>query len=253
MPKPRSADDPALEGRHRDVILTMATTVMCPITVLHAIHFSGVAVRTRQRMMAVLSQWRLVNRAAVKVRAPHVGRRRALVYLSHEGWQLAGTLGAAVPPLAMRRLAAAVSDAVAEVADAYATALTSGLLDAGALWTVCPPPQQEYAPMPEGVWALLQRDQEVLAFDLDLPGRSLAQVENRLKNWRHFIAAHRQEHQRVAVCYVATTDRRQQEIAGLRSQNGWGWLHLDTPGAVLRSQFLSGTPGDSGPCSGGTG
>lgn len=241
MPLPWDTRVVALEDRDRHVILTVAATVMCPLSILRAIHFSNVAPRTQQRRVRVLSRLQLVEQVSVNARGPARTRSRVLISLSSRGWQFAEALGVTVPPPSMRQLASVIPGAVALVADAYATAATSGLLDTRAEWTVCPRPSQEYAPMPGGVWASFQGGQVLLTFDLDFPGRSLAQVENRLKNWHHFVVAHQNE-RRISVCYVVADDRRRREIEPLRSQKGWEWLQLDTPSTVLQTRFISDTP-----------
>lgn len=242
MSRPRSVSTVALEDRDLAVILTLAATLMCPLAALHVIHFPGVALRIQRKRIAILLHTRLVKRVNVAAHGQPLRRRRVLVYLSKEGWQMAGTLGAAAPPLSAQQLATVVPGSVALVADAYAMAATSALLDKDAQWELCPRSPHGYAPMPEGVLALLQREQELLAFDLDLPGRSLAQVEDRLKTWHHFVVACR-EKQSVTVCYVVTAHRRRQQIEALRSKGGWDWLQLDMPDSAVCARFLIDTPG----------
>jgi len=53
--------------------------------------------------------------------------------------------------------------------------------------------------MTDGVWATFHNEQDLLAFDLDLPGRNLAHVQDRLMQWVGFMLV-RPPEQRVSMC-----------------------------------------------------
>lgn len=233
MPKLHAANA-VPEELDRAIVLTLAATVLCPLTILRAIHAPYLLQSTQPNRITVLARAGLVERAYVNPMNPAMSRSGVLVLLSKKGWHMAGTLGASVLQPAVRLRAAALSNAVALVAGAYAAARTSGLIAAGGLWAVSP---QGHALMPEGVWATFQNGQDFLAFDPDLPGRDMARVEDRLKNWQDFVAA-RQREWRVRVCYVGAQEKRREQVESLRIRHGWDWLQMDAPDAVLRAQFL---------------
>ena len=95
-------DVTVLGDRGHSVILTLATTVLCPLNVLRAIHFSDISPRNQKKHMAVLSRLLLGERTRVKMQLPGLDRTGVLESLTHAGWRLAGSLGAVVPQPAMR-------------------------------------------------------------------------------------------------------------------------------------------------------
>lgn len=225
-----------LTDRDRSVVLSLAHTAAATLRQVAAAHFPGVGERRVRRRLEHLESLGLLARQPVGPRAlPRQAGGRVLV-LTDEGWRYAAALGAAPPPETFRRMALAVPAAVVAATEAYFVALPA-VEDGRAEWILAPGARGQAGPQPpDRAWAVLRAAAGELWIDLDLPGRSLPQVQERVRAWASFI----QGRQGVLVAYVAPDGARRQRLQSVLPAAPW--LSLAPP-ARLVAQVAGGGAG----------
>jgi len=235
----------SLTDRDRSIILGLAATVLCPGVLIRRMFFRAVAYERYRGRITRLAQLGLVQRGFVDPRGFSVAQGGQILLLTDAGWRLAADLGAGVPPKAVRRQALALPAAVAAAAEAYAVAMLSGALHGGAQWTLQPPVGNGIRP--PSAWAVLSLGDRRLALDLDLPGRSYAQVLTRLGMWVPFILERKDvPGAHTSLCYVVHESSRRQRLQAMLAQQAadWSWVTFAHP-AVAAEGLLDGAPLDT--------
>ena len=222
----------SLTTRDRQILLDLAAVGLCPPVLLQRRFFSS-AGRARQRLHDLESRGLVESLPVSPTATPRHVRR--YVALSPAGLAVVRDLGGPQLDTALIRYAAVHAASVEAVAEAYFS-LPTGDTWAGE-WTLRPSllPRRNVSG-PGDVWALAKHpdNRRSLAFDLDLPGRSLAQVSARLDSWAQYHDAGSPGR----VVYVSTDPARRDRIDSRIVATGYAaWLHTGHPALTLRQYF----------------
>ncbi len=221
-----------LTARDQRLLRALADTTLAPASLVEGALFGGSEAAGRKRVATLRARGLIevlhVNPASL----PGAKRGARLLALAPGGIEAATALGATPLTGAAQRAAAAVAGAVVAVAEAYFSLLP--VLEAGGTWTVRPdPPPRGGHEAPSGAWAQARSasGREAVVYDLDLPGRTFAQVQARLQSWAEW----RGGGSGPTVSYATPDDSRRQRIAALAQ----GLVGVETghPAAVARRVF----------------
>ena len=222
----------ALTDRDRRLLLDIAAVGLCPPILLATRHFHS-AGRARQRLHDLEVRGLLESLPVSPTASPRHPRR--YITLSPAGITVVRDLGGPQLDASMIRYAAVHAAVVEAVAEAY-FALPSGDDWAGE-WSLRPDlPTRHGVQPPTDAWVLARHPdrRRVVVFDIDLPGRSLSQVTDRLTAWAQYRAAGWPGH----VCYVSADPARRARITALAANAEYAaWLHTGHPAPAFRSLF----------------
>ena len=226
-----------LTPRDQRLLRALADVTLAPASLVEGALFDGRQPAGRKRVVTLAARG-LVEVLHVDPSALPGGHRGArLLALAPGGAEAAAALGATPLTGAAQRAASVLAGAVVAVAEAYFAMLETVLESGGGTWTVRPDlPARGGHEAPDGAWALARSAswRESVIYDLDLPGRSYAQVAARLQEW----SAYRGGGPTVTVNYVTPGDARRKCIADLAA--GLEGVATGHPAAVTREVF--GTP-----------
>lgn len=222
----------SLTPRDRAILLDLAHVGLASPVLLERRHFRS-AGRTRARLHDLELRGLVESLPVSPTASPRHVRR--YVSLSPAGIAVARDLGGPVLDANLIRYAAVHAQAVEAVSEAFFTLPSSD--DWSGEWLLRPTLQAKHGVQaPADVWALATHPdhRRVLAFDFDLPGRSLGQVADRLAAWAQYHAAGWPGR----VVYVSVDDTRRDRITARTAKDGYStWLDTGHPALLLRSYF----------------
>ena len=222
----------SLTDRDRRLLLDLAAVGLAPPVLITGRYFTSSG-RARQRLRDLELRGLLESLPVSPTASPRHPRR--YIALAPAGIAVVRDLGGVQLDVAMIRYAAVHAAAVEAVAEGYFALPPSD--DWAGEWLLRPIlPGRHGVTAPQDAWALARHPdrRRTVVFDLDLPGRALSQVADRLAAWAQYRAAGWPGH----VSYVSADPARRARITALATDTGYAaWLHTGHPAPALRALF----------------